>query len=113
VAVLAAAARMSIDTVERETAIIASVGGLAVGFVSAGGILAMERRTTGEILAGITAGAVFGALAGLFVVSPSSFPALAVGGVVLVLFAAVVRRLSERAAHHEQTGQDSRDSESR
>jgi hypothetical protein len=87
VAVAAAALRMAIDTEDTETL---AFGG-SVGLLT--GCLAVPIMRTGSRSLGVNLGLgmTLGPLAGILAVSPHTFPAVAVGGVVLVFFAPLAR----------------------
>jgi hypothetical protein len=99
-AVFLAAVRMAVVAEHFESgaaiAVVGAVGpfiGLIVGAViGAGG-----RRTGWGLLVALMTGGIAGALAGLLMVVPESLSATAVGAAVIVVFALVVRRLSQKA----------------
>ena len=96
VAELIAATLTAIRTVEIDELAPTLVGGTLVGVFAAAIVLGSARRAWFEILAGLFAGAAFGAIAGALIVAPRAFPAVAIGSLVLVLFALLVRLATPR-----------------
>ncbi len=97
VAVVAAGLRTAIDTEETETLAFGAFSGLLTGCLAA----PILRPGGRWLWANLGLGMTLGPLAGILAVSPHAFPATAVGGAVLILFAAIARRFSARPPAYE------------
>ncbi len=99
VAVVSAAAGTAVldrDRFNPETLAVCAIIGGVVGLPVGAAVGLGRTQRAGGTLLGIAAGVVAGAVAGGLLSLPGKLPALAVGSVVLVAFAVVVRRFSAK-----------------